>query len=201
MSTRIHAETLLRGFDSPVDDCGRVFRTLLDAISHPGRIVPASGPAEHPDTLSDSASAVLLTLCDYTTPVWLEENKATREVTEYLRFHAAAPLASESSRAAFAVLGGGTPLTPERFFRGTSDYPDRAATVIVDVAGFEIDAQVRLSGPGINGVAAVGAVGLPSAFWEEMQNNNAAFPLGIDVILTAPGQLCAIPRSTSIEVL
>lgn len=34
-----------------------------------------------------------------------------------------------------------------------------------------------------------------------MAENHARFPVGIDVIFAAPGQLAALPRSTAIRML
>jgi len=200
MSTAMDEEVLLCGFDSPVDDSGRAFRALLNAMAHPGTVFPVLGPKEHPALLSDAASAVLLTLCDYATPVWLGESLDVAEVRSYLRFHTGAPLTDQPARAAFAVLDKGfEPLGVERFSPGTPDYPDRATTVVVEVERFGEGDLARLSGPGIETETTLAVTGLPLSFWEDMQANNAEFPLGIDVILTVPGELCAIPRSILIE--
>jgi len=194
-------DVLLCGFGDPVDDSGRAFRALLNAMAHPGTVFPVQGPKEHPAALSDAASAVLLTLCDYATPVWLNDNLAVGEVHSYLRFHTGAPFTDAPARAAFAVLDQGfEPLMAARFSPGTLDYPDRATTVIVEVERFGDGDMALLSGPGIETTTALAVTGLPLSFWEDMQTNNAGFPLGIDVILTAPGELCAIPRSVTIEV-
>ena len=67
----------------------------------------------------------------------------------------------------------------------------------------ELDAgtSVELSGPGIDGSTTFKASGLPTRFWAEMQKNHAKFPLGVDVVLAAPGKIAAIPRSTMIKVI
>lgn len=193
---------LLKGFDDPVDAGGRGFRALLNAMAHPGTPMPMTCPAEHPTAISDAAAGVLLTLADYSTPVWLADDVNTDEVCAYIRFHCAAPLVDDPSRAVFAVVVQGfEPLTAPRFNTGTEDYPDRSTTVIVECAGFTGGTPVQLSGPGIDGSTRFAPHGLPRGFWEEMQVNNAGFPLGIDVVLTTPGHICSIPRSTLIEVL
>jgi len=202
MSAAANQDILLCGFDDPVDASGRAFRSLLNAMAHPGTVFPVQGPREFPSVLSDAASAVLLTLCDYATPVWLSDSLTVPDVQSYLRFHTAAPIIAAPARAAFAVLDKGfEPLMAGRFSPGTQDYPDRATTVIVEVESFGDGESATLSGPGIEATTTLGVSGLPLSFWEDMQTNNAGFPLGIDVILTARGELCAIPRSITIEVL
>ncbi|MBO6519550.1 MAG: phosphonate C-P lyase system protein PhnH [Rhodospirillales bacterium] len=194
-------DMLLKGFDDPVDAGGRAFRALLDAMANPGTPFSITCPAEHPAQLSDAAAAVLLTVSDYATPVWLADDIASTDVQSYIRFHSAAPLTDDPAAAVFAVVAQGfEPLMATRFNTGTEDYPDRSTTVIVECAGFTGGTPVQLAGPGIEGTTRFAPHGVPLGFWEEMQMNNAGFPLGIDVILTAPGHVCAIPRSTLIEV-
>lgn len=193
---------LLRGFNDPVADAGDAFRTILQAMSRPGSVQPIAPPNEHPKAVSGAAASVLLTLPDHSTPVWLHTPLAETDLADYIRFHSGAALTDDAARAAFAVL----PRKAEtfscgRFSPGTDEYPDRSTTVIIDVDGFESGPTVRLSGPGIDGECDFKADGLPPGFWEEMISNGSLFPLGIDVILTAPGFVAAIPRSTKIEVL
>src|ERR1700758_946249 len=72
--------TLTPGFADPVHDTQAVFRTLLDALSRPGTVgivsdvlpaLDAAGP--HRPTVERAAFAALLTLCDFSTPVWLAQ--------------------------------------------------------------------------------------------------------------------------------
>ena len=99
----------------------------------------------------------------------------------------------------FATAGHMLP-TPDVLMQGTHEYPDRSATLIIQVEGF-VPGGVALSGPGIRGSEPFGVTGLNASFWAAMADNHAGFPVGIDVIFTAPGQVAALPRSTEIRML
>lgn len=194
--------TLQKGFADPVDGAGQTFRAILDVLSRPGSVADVQGPAETPDVLSDAASAVLLTMADYVTPVWLDAPLATEQVQAYIRFHTSAPITTDPHEATFAVLGSNpVDFDINIFNSGDQQYPDRSTTLIIEVNDFENGPIVALQGPGIDGGTTFQADGLPENFWTEMQKNNAQFPLGVDVIFAAPGKLAAMPRSTNIKVI
>jgi len=75
---------------------------------------------------------------------------------------------------------------------GTSEYPDRSTTLIVELESFTA-ANVSLSGPGIKDST---DFALPDS--TACQGNAAQFPLGVDFFFTSGGQLAALPRSTTI---
>ena len=99
----IELATLASGFSDPVHDSQRVFRVLLDALSHPGKIVSVASavPGFDASTAFAGASvplaayAALLTLADYVTPVWQPE---LRVLGDALRFHTGAPLVADARR-------------------------------------------------------------------------------------------------------
>lgn len=187
------------GFADPVDDAQRTFRKILEAMSQPGLVVDIGGPAEQPDALSNSAAAVLLALADYTTPVFAAPGLDAAPVAAYLAFHTGAPMTTDPAGASFALIPAGSgPIDLLSFAQGTPDYPDRSTTLILEVESFDTTDGVSLSGPGIETVRPFAASPLPGNFWMEMKQNAERFPLGIDVILTAPGRIAAVPRSTRI---
>ena len=65
--------TLAPGLADPAHDAQQLFRAILDATSHPGRIVSLPAAPAGPGALSAAATAYLLTLADRDTPVWLAE--------------------------------------------------------------------------------------------------------------------------------
>lgn len=179
------------GFADAARDGAQCFRAILDAMARPGRIVTLEA-AQGPAPVSPAAAAVLLTLCDGTTPLHLAGAHDCPGLRDWIAFHCAAPLVGAGD-AAFA-LGTWEALKPlDRFAIGTPEYPDRAATLIVDGHDFDA-APSRLSGPGIRDTAAL-ALPDPAAF----AANHALFPLGWDAILTAGTRLAALPRSTEIR--
>ena len=63
--------TLLASFNHPVADAQRAFRRILKAMSEPGVMV--SLPLQQGwGALSPAATALLLTLVDQESPVWLD---------------------------------------------------------------------------------------------------------------------------------
>lgn len=194
--------TLQKGFADPVDGAGQTFRVILDVLARPGTIGEITGPAETPKGLYNSAAALVLTLADYATPVWLPPSLSTDAITSYIRFHTSAPITLDPEQAAFAVLSTESDdFDVDAFHPGTQQYPDRSTTVILHIDELDVGDSVTLSGPGIDGSTTFKASGLPTNFWAEMQKNNAKFPLGVDVILAVPGKIAAIPRSTMIKVI
>jgi alpha-D-ribose 1-methylphosphonate 5-triphosphate synthase subunit PhnH len=59
-------------------------------------------------------------------------------------------------------------------------------------------APVRLSGPGIRETAVIAPQGLRACFWDEVRENAARFPLGVDLILAAGERIAALPRTTHV---
>lgn len=187
------------GFADPVRDAQGGFRAVLDAMASPGRIVPIAGPEETPAGISPAVLSVLLTLADYTTPLWLGRDDPA--ISEYLSFHSGAPKAATPDKAVFAwVPIDLRPIDISAFHPGDAEYPDRAATLLVEVASFEDGLAVTLSGPGIEDTVSLSSSSLDAAFWTAMQVNNARYPLGVDVILASADMVVGLPRSISIEV-
>jgi alpha-D-ribose 1-methylphosphonate 5-triphosphate synthase subunit PhnH len=89
---------------------------------------------------------------------------------------------------------------PSHFAQGTHDYPDRSATLVLQVEDIRAEGPVMLSGPGIPQRLRFGASGLGDGFWAAMAENHAGFPIGVDVIFVSPTSIAALPRSTDIEL-
>lgn len=188
----MESAALAGGFAAPAVDAARTFRAALDAMARPGRIVTLAG-ATPPAALSPAAGALLLALADAETPLWLAPSSATRPALDWIAFHVGAPAAARAD-AAFA-LGSWAELAPiEDFPNGTPDYPDRAATLIVELDRLT-PKGATLCGPGVAGTA---ALSLP----DDLAAARAArgpFPLGIDLFFTAGSLAAALPRSTTLQ--
>jgi len=191
--------TLGPGLADPSHDAQQLFRAILDATSHPGRIVSLPAAPAGPGTLSAAATAYLLTLADRDTPVWLAEPFDRPDVGNFLRFHAGAPIVTQRAQATFGVVAATTPAPFDDFNLGTDAYPDRSATLIVDVPSLTDGPTRRWRGPGIAGHADVAVAGLADAFWHDWAANHALFPCGVDIVFTAGSELCALPRSIAVE--
>jgi alpha-D-ribose 1-methylphosphonate 5-triphosphate synthase subunit PhnH len=179
------------GFGDPAVHAAHAFRAALAALSRPGRIETLAGAAP-PAPCSPAAGALLLTLCDTTTPVHLAPSHDDEALRGWIAFNTGAPLVP-AAEAMFA-LGTWEALQPVGRFRpGTPEYPDRAATLIVELELLE-PAGARLTGPGI---ASEAALSLPET--EAFRRNRARFPLGFDCFFTCGDRVAGLPRSTRIE--
>ncbi len=188
------------GLVDPVLDSQRIFRAVLNAMSHPGRVVALERPPGAPPPLHTATTAVCLALVDFETPLWLDPAAQTAETIAHLRFHCGCPIVAKPDRGRFAVVADPTRMPGLADFNaGTDEYPDRSATVIVQARTLTSGDGRRLSGPGIEEEACLDADGLPARFWEEIRNNRERFPRGVDVLLTAGAALAALPRSTRVE--
>ena len=132
---------------------------------------------------------MLLTLCDFQTPIHLVSELAGSAVTKYLRFHTGAPLTPNAADSSFAVLAAGLDMPRLADFpQGTHEYPDRSATLLIQVPQVAEDGHVVLRGPGIESTIELTVAGLDSGFWSEMMRNHEGFPIGVDVVFVAPGR-------------
>ncbi|MHA1529664.1 MAG: phosphonate C-P lyase system protein PhnH [Alphaproteobacteria bacterium] len=184
------------GFADRARQSAVAFRAVLDALARPGRIREVAG-AEPPEGLSVAAGVLLLTLADAETPLWLPERLDGGAVAEWLRFHTNVSPAAGRGKAMFAVGRWEELLPMEDWPVGEPEYPDRAATLIVEVAALHGGPALELSGPGIDGVTRLAPV-LPAGAAEALWVNAARFPLGMDFFFTAGGQVAGLPRSTRI---
>ncbi len=197
----MHASHIEGGFAEPVLDAQAAFRAVMDAMARPGTASTLAGKATPPAPLSATAATVALTLCDHDTPVWLDPAlKGSAAVTAWLGFHTGAPLASTPAEAHFALVADtATLIALENFAQGSQDYPDRSATLILQVDSLDGGAPLRLEGPGIETVATLAPTPMPRHFVEQWRQNSGRFPRGVDLVLAAPGKLACLPRTTRIS--
>jgi alpha-D-ribose 1-methylphosphonate 5-triphosphate synthase subunit PhnH len=190
---------LAAGFADAPHESQRVFRAVLDAYAHPGRIVAVPADLEAPGALGIAATAFLLTLVDRETPLWLAPDLDSSEVREFARFHTGAPTVVERSAAAFAFLTPACESLFDGFAVGSDPYPDKSATLVIQVPALSGGRLRTLKGPGIDGSTTASVTGLPDSFWLDWAANHALFPCGVDVVFAAGSQLLALPRSIAVE--
>jgi alpha-D-ribose 1-methylphosphonate 5-triphosphate synthase subunit PhnH len=193
-------EGLRPGFADPVFDAQRVFRRLLDAMAHPGKIVALEAALDPPAPLSCGSAALCLTLVDAETPLWLDVALAIEPVLRYLHFHCGMPIARSPADARFALIADARAMPAlERFDAGDDERPERSATLIINVRALRSGEGRLLTGPGIAGDVRLAADGLAEGFWSQWRANNALFPRGIDAVLVAAGRIAALPRTTAVD--
>ncbi len=183
-------QALEGGYANAPVDAAQAFRAIMRVMARPGTIEDITGTAP-PAPLSVAAGAVLLTLCDPETPVHLAGGHDTASIRDWITFHTGAPLVAPD-KAAFAVgTWGDLPLPA--FPLGTSEYPDRSTTLIIERDALS-QQGATLQGPGIKDAA---RLSLPET--EAFQANRRHFPLGLDFIFTSGSRIAALPRSTRVS--
>jgi alpha-D-ribose 1-methylphosphonate 5-triphosphate synthase subunit PhnH len=195
------AAALEGGLSDPVPETQAVFRALMAAFASPGRIERLTHSARPPAPLSRTAAAVALTLVDHDTPVWLDPPLLQAEaVVTWLGFHCGAVLTGTPAEAAFAFVSRpGASIAIENFSQGSQDYPDRSATLILQVDSFETGTPLVLQGPGIPQEARIAPEPMPRHFVEQWRQNQARFPRGVDIILAGPGAVVCLPRTLRVK--
>ncbi|MVA12303.1 phosphonate C-P lyase system protein PhnH [Agrobacterium vitis] len=168
----------------------KAYRNLLQAFAYPGKMMSVrGGHLAH--------AAILMTLADTTTPVWIDEGFAEIKANAT---KAQLPSASRVN-CVFALCSGERFNGFDGFPVGTLVDPHLSTTMLIEVVSLTGGEPWRLAGPGVgpNG-ASLAPIGLPKMFPAAWAQNNALYPLGIDVIFTA-GELCAcLPRSIRLEI-
>jgi alpha-D-ribose 1-methylphosphonate 5-triphosphate synthase subunit PhnH len=183
------------GFAEPVLAAQSTFRTVMDAMARPGTVRRLAGIAA-PPPLSSAAAAIALTLLDYETPFWLDAPLMAPQVARWISFHTGAPLTRDPAAAAFALVADSAAAPPfATFAQGSAEYPDRSTTLVLQVARLAEGSGFVLRGPGIAGSRGLAASPLPADFLDQLAQNRARFPRGVDIVLEAADAVAALPRS------
>ncbi|HHB81203.1 MAG TPA: phosphonate C-P lyase system protein PhnH [Aliiroseovarius sp.] len=184
-------QALEGGFANPSAESAHAFRAALQALARPGRIERIA-LAQAPAPVSPAAAGLLLTLCDGETPIYIAPSHDSPALREWIAFHTGAPIVARGQ--AMFALGRWADLAPlDGFAQGTPEYPDRSATLIVELEKLE-PTGARLTGPGIETQA---RLSLPEV--AAFRANQARYPLGIDFFFTCEEHVAGLPRSTNVE--
>ncbi|GGD97778.1 carbon-phosphorus lyase subunit PhnH [Aureimonas endophytica] len=191
---------MLRGFRAPVTDAQAVFDRAMRAFSRPGTIVDFGERLGAPAPLEPAAAALLATLADYDTPLWLHEALRGETVRGWIAFQTGAVVMDRPELSRFALVPQGADLPAlSSFAIGTATYPDRSTTLILGIAALDGGAPYLLAGPGIETTTRFAPRGLPDTFLADWAINQALFPRGVDVILACGTRALALPRTTQIR--
>lgn len=185
------------GFADKVVSAQNTFRSVMEAMARPGNVQRITASSGAPAGVMQGAAAIALTLFDHDTPIWLDPSLATSEVSKWLKFHTSAPVVSDPSICSFALIGDAAALPSlSSFSFGSSEYPDRSTTLILQVESLSEGPAFEMQGPGIDGAARLQAQIQPRDLFERLAVNAALFPRGIDVVLVHDDLIVAIPRTT-----
>jgi alpha-D-ribose 1-methylphosphonate 5-triphosphate synthase subunit PhnH len=186
------------GFADKVLSAQSTFRSVMDAMARPGSVQRVTAVSGTPSALMRGTAAIALTLFDHDMPVWLDPLLSeTSEIAKWLKFHTSAPVIEDSSVCSFAVIGDARALPDlDRFSFGSSEYPDRSTTLILQIESLTQGQIFELRGPGIDGTAVLQGAIQPLDLFERLAINAALFPRGIDIVLVHDDSIVAIPRTT-----
>ena len=123
------ATVALPGFTDPVGEAQATFRAVLDAMARPGRLHRVGARLTAPAPLDQATAAVLLTLVDNETPLWLEPCVAA--AGDWLAFHCGASIVDVPGHAAFALALSLPDLAA--LSAGSHEAPESSATLILQI--------------------------------------------------------------------
>jgi alpha-D-ribose 1-methylphosphonate 5-triphosphate synthase subunit PhnH len=181
----------------------RCFRSLLDAMANPGKVVTLN----EPETVAASAAVVALALADIDTPMAIAgDEELAADVSEATR----APLVPVSEARLVALLHPSPELVGQ-CQTGSAEAPERGAKVglrcsRVVPAGTRLPAPsggvtLVLEGPGVPGTRRLVVEGLGRDVFDAVARANKDFPIGLDAwLVSMEGDLVGLPRSTRFEV-
>lgn len=199
-----------------VFDSQRIFRILLDAFAHPGKVGKISDlKIAPPLNISKASAGILFTLLDLEAgfAVSASDKKQREKIEEYFIRNTGSRLKNLES-ADFILAPGELPKL-KRIKKGSLEYPDEGATVICSVEKINeprpctqgrgeslsgVDSlSLTLSGPGISGKKNLALKGLKKQEVIKIMEANKEFPLGIDFVFTdKKNKFFVLPRSTKI---
>ena len=200
MSLSVDLSAITPGFSDSVLESQTIFRRALHALSRPGEIVDIDCRAELPKGLHRAAGGLLLVLLDQDTRLWLAPSVASERIATYFRFHTGCTLVRRHVEADVVLCGAAGELPRlASFALGTEDYPERSATVVIQVERLLSSGGWTLRGPGIAERSTFAPSGLDERFVRQWSELHTLFPRGIDIFLASGNQLAGLPRTTQIE--
>lgn len=187
----------LPGFQDPVHDSQRTFRSLLNALARPG-ILQTAAPVVPPLGLEPACAAACLTLLDLETSIWLQPGLSNL-VKDWLLFHTGCRFIANPSMADFALIADlATAPDLEAFNWGSPEYPETSTSLLMQLPNLQEGAPITLEGPGILNSITI-APQIPGEYWNQWRVMTEAYPLGVDGWCLKGEQVLGLPRSTRLS--
>lgn len=181
------------------------YRSLLQAMSRPGRVVRLTALG----VVSPFAAAMAIADCllDSEVSFCVIGNGGASTLQAAVIDTTGARAESLESADFVFVSGSNSQGGVCAAKRGQPEFPEEGATCVYCLdsqqAGVSDRFRVRLSGPGIAGLGGIVPEmrGIPVEEFYELMTVNADYPLGIDAFFVLPsGEVMGLPRSTRIQV-
>jgi alpha-D-ribose 1-methylphosphonate 5-triphosphate synthase subunit PhnH len=181
----------------------KVFRTVVEGMSHPGRAYPMP-TIEEDVPWSDNLLAIAHTLFDHEVGFAVIESTAQDQTTDGV-YEATKASVVDLPEADYIIVEGSKSGGRIRSAnRGEAAFPDKGATIIyrldsTNSGSNALDDEIILTGPGINGQTSPEMNGLDRDEVALIREINSDYPLGVDCIfLNRENQMMCLPRSTRI---
>lgn len=166
------------------------FRSALAALAYPGR-------SQRVTPLFDSNLLALASVLLYAEVTYHYQGEREIQLIEALT--GCHP--GDAVTADYLLSDSESPELLAKAQVGSPDSPEFGATLVIDCSGAARSTKTVLTGPGIRGSRRL-ELPLSPELLGELEEKNAAFPLGVDCfLLVAPDGLIGLPRTTRIEVL
>ncbi|NJK97815.1 MAG: phosphonate C-P lyase system protein PhnH [Bacteroidales bacterium] len=178
------------------------FRIILDSMARPGKVnnfgeIRINAPGEF------NPASALVAFALLNRDVTFFSATSAKEFNEYMVVNTHA-VPSEIQKADFVFINGagnGDLLLETNV--GILEYPEKSATIIIDVENIydvpkDQTFEIILRGPGVETEKRVYVRNISLSVLQALKEQNAEFPLGVDVILTdKEGNILCIPRSNN----
>lgn len=184
-----------------------IYRRLVDAMSHPGhrwQLIPHPLMSIEQNQNPTWMASVLLTLVDHEMTLHVVESADSTDLRNIMtrRTRATEVPMSEADFVA-ADMASFDPDSMTTMKRGTLDYPDDGASIVLQVESLTATGgpSIALTGPGVKGEVVLPLGELTTGFIAARNEVTQDYPLGIDVIVVdRSGLVMALPRTTSVSV-
>lgn len=191
---------LLIGLRAAQDAVTAVFRTMVDAVAHPGRVLqlPAAPEGVPP------ALMPVLAIADLRTTLFIDGNGSTASVAQALSRVTGSPLTDDVRAARIVTMLSASALTADVIWSlrvGSAQAPEDGATLFIAcdhlrTATADEPDSIRTSGPGAAAGRWFVASGIDPSAIVELDKVNSGYPAGVDVyVVDAAGSMVALPRS------
>ena len=168
------------------------YRSLLNAMSRPGRVNPMLWLEQD----SACATAILATLLDGEVSLSDHDDLLCDDDWPLLQAENA------DSVIADYILCDGKKAPDFEPRLGTLTCPELSATVILQVDSLVAGGlQLRVTGPGVDGDLCCSVSGLHPEWLSRRETWVCSFPLGVDLLLVDRAGVLALPRTTQVELL
>jgi len=175
----------------------RIFRTIMNAFSHP--LKTYSIQDEIGDAYTDDKNVVIMRLCevflDNTVSFYSDDPKLTSEIRE-MTYAENRPI----QEARFVVFRKAESLELlADVFQGSLVAPHEGATIIYELDALDGDTKISAEGPGINGITTCSLSRQIAEILNRKSEVILEYPMGFELLLaTRTGEIIAVPRHVTI---